>query len=128
MSVEMLTTETFDSRLASLSVPALVVFVTTWCPYCVDAKKVADGIAGSGDRMKVFLVDAEEEWELSERFAITQVPTGLLFSPGSAEPSVMIGNIEESSILGLLDTVRDVKARPAVADATVTAFGGGTPG
>lgn len=79
----MLTETTFDEVVAGSEVPVLVEFWAEWCPPCKVLGPVLDGIADEyGDRLALYKVNTEIDQALVTRFAVSSVPTTLVFKDG----------------------------------------------
>lgn len=75
---------TFDEVTAGSSVPVVVEFWAEWCPPCKALAPVLEGIATEhGDRLALYKVNTEENAELTARFAVSAVPTTLVFKDGA---------------------------------------------
>lgn len=78
-----LTTANFDKTIEKGVV--LVDFWATWCPPCVKQGPVIDRIADSlAGRVKVGKVDTDKNSTLTNRFAVSSIPTTIIFVDGVA--------------------------------------------
>ena len=81
MSVQHLTSENFDSVIASGR--TLVDFWATWCGPC---KMLAPVIEALGEKYEgkanICKVDVDEQPELANRFGIMNIPTVIFFQDG----------------------------------------------
>ncbi len=75
--------ETLEQALSSQGGPFLVTFSADWCPPCHALKPVLDRIARElGQRLKVLVVDADQNPSLVEKFGVEGIPTTLLLAGG----------------------------------------------
>ena len=75
--------ETLEQALSSQRGPFLVTFSADWCPPCHALKPVLDRIARElGQRLKVLVVDADQNPSLVEKFGVEGIPTTLLLAGG----------------------------------------------
>ncbi|AAD35950.1 glutaredoxin [Thermotoga maritima MSB8] len=62
-------------KLQSLEEPIRIsVFVTPTCPYCPRAVLMAHNMAMASDKIIGEMIEANEYWELSEKFGVSSVP------------------------------------------------------
>lgn len=62
-------------KLEKLERPVRIsVFVTPTCPYCPRAVLTAHNMAVASDKIVAEMIEANEFWELSERFGVSSVP------------------------------------------------------
>jgi len=82
--VGVLTEATFDEELGRAELPILVEFWAEWCPPCKVLAPVLESVAVEhGDRLQLYKVNSEESPELAVRFAVSSVPTLLVFREGN---------------------------------------------
>lgn len=75
----------FDAEVAQADVPVIVDFGATWCAPCKALAPVVEAIAKEGEgRVKVVAVDIEEAPALAKRFAVSGMPTLIVFKKGEA--------------------------------------------
>jgi len=91
MSVKILNTEEFNSKIVSDKMPAIVEFQAPWCVYCRRIgpaySKIADEYA---DKLIVAGVDIDNDPQLAQDYSIELVPTFILFKDG--KPAARIVN------------------------------------
>jgi thioredoxin 1 len=102
MSAQLLTNESFGREVLEADVPVLVDFWAPWCPPCRKMLPLIDELAASSDgRFKVFKVDVDEEPELAARYAVSALPTMLVFRRGEIAET-LIGYKDRATILAAL--------------------------
>jgi len=74
---------TFDEVIAGSDVPVLVEFWAEWCPPCRALAPVLDSIVAENADLALYKVNSDEEPELAARFAVSSVPTTLVFKDGA---------------------------------------------
>lgn len=81
-TVEELTTESFDDRLHTGRLH-LVDFWADWCTPCHAMHPVLDAIAHEyGNSVKVSKIDIHDHPDIGERYAISSLPTLIIFRDG----------------------------------------------
>ncbi len=78
-----LTDVTFDETVNGSQVPVLVDFWAPWCGPCKMLSPVIDEIAGEyGAKVKVCKVNTDDHREAAVEYAISAIPTIILFNAG----------------------------------------------
>ncbi len=85
-----ITADNFDTEVANASVPVLVDFWATWCGPCkMMAPVLAEFAKKYEGSVKVGKVNVDEEDLLASRFAISSIPTLILFRDGKPAKMTM---------------------------------------
>ena len=76
--MDKITTNDFDQLLKDNEM-VVVDFFATWCGPCKMYAPIVEKLASECPNIKVVKVDVDEEGELAMRFAISSIPTTLVF-------------------------------------------------
>ncbi len=76
------TTENFQSEVLDSGLPVLVDFFTHWCPPCRALAPTIDKLHESMSWAKIGKVNIDESPELAQIYAISAIPTILIFKYG----------------------------------------------
>jgi len=110
MSTQLLTNESFSHEVLEAEIPVLVDFWAAWCPPCRKMLPLIDELAASSaGRFKVFKVDVGEEPQLAARYAISVLPTMLVFRDGEIVET-LVGCKDKNAILAELGLGRNAAA------------------
>jgi len=102
MSINILTSDTFDPEVAGSDIPVLVVFRAEWSKPCRYLEPALEQIAHDYQgELKVGRVDADQCPELTERFIVESVPTLILFIDGE-EVERIVGAVTREKIEEML--------------------------
>jgi thioredoxin 1 len=100
-----LTDASFDEILNSSDVPVLVDFWAPWCGPCKMLAPVLDDIASEyGDKLKVCKVDTDEHRDAAVEYAISAIPTIILFKGGQIEKK-WVGMTTKQDITEAIDAL-----------------------
>ena len=100
-----LTDASFDEIVNSSDVPVLVDFWAPWCGPCKMLAPVLDDIAGEyGDKLKVCKVDTDEHRDAAVEYAISAIPTIILFKGGQIEKK-WVGMTTKQDITEAIDAL-----------------------
>src|SRR5262245_43282111 len=102
--VQELTSETFDEQLDP-GTPHLIDFWADWCTPCHAMHPVLDALADQyGEKVKVSKVDIHDHPEIGDRYAISSLPTLIIFQDG--EPVKRMSGVKRGPQLAReLDTL-----------------------
>jgi glutaredoxin-like protein len=78
------------------------VFVTPTCPHCPRTASLALKLAACSPKVRASVIEANEFWDLSERYAVSAVPQTVFTFPGRAQPGILIGGGPPERFLGEL--------------------------
>lgn len=77
------TDQNFDTEVLQSGVPVLVDFWAAWCGPCRAIAPAVEEIAKEyAGKLKVVKVDVDENGEIAARYAITSIPTLMVFKGG----------------------------------------------
>ncbi|MEG3092176.1 thioredoxin [Sphingomonas sp. PB1R3] len=102
-SVQVATVATFDDMVLAADVPVLVDFWAPWCAPCRGLMPTLEDLAQDhAEEARIVKVNVEEEPGLRDRFAVSTLPTLLLFSGGEMRDR-MIGVQSRARLSAMLD-------------------------
>src|SRR4029077_20663223 len=104
MAAAALNETTFDEVVAGSDGPVLVEFWAEWCAPCRVLGPVLDSIVAENDNLVLYKVNSDQEPALVQRFAVSSVPTTLVFKDGTLATR-MVGARGKRHLLEELGTV-----------------------
>lgn len=108
MSIQSLTSETFEREVLEAKLPVLVDFWAAWCRPCRQMLPLVEELAAEGEgRFKVFKVDVGEEPELAARYGVQVLPTLAVFRNGEVAQTLE-GYKHKAALLAALGARRPV--------------------
>ena len=101
-----LDTATFDQVISDSNVPILVDFWATWCGPCRIIAPILEEIAEEqAEAVRIVKVDVDNNPELSNRFAIRNIPALLFFKGGELKDQV-VGLTSKADLVSRLNTLK----------------------
>ena len=101
MATVEITSENFDSEVASAQGKVLVDFWASWCGPCRMLSPIVDQVAGERTDVKVGKVNVYEQPKLAEKFQIMSIPTLLVFENGKVT-NQSVGLVPKEQVEALL--------------------------
>lgn len=101
MATVEITSENFDSEVASAQGKVLVDFWASWCGPCRMLSPIVDQVAGERTDVKVGKVNVDEQPKLAEKFQIMSIPTLLVFENGKVT-NQSVGLVPKEQVEALL--------------------------
>lgn len=102
MSVLTITKENFKEKVQNVKGTVLLDFWSNRCGPCRMLAPVIEEIAEENDDKIIGKVNVDEEYELTEQFGISHIPTLLIFKDGELIRQ-STGFLPKEEILALLD-------------------------
>ena len=100
-----LTDASFDEIVNSSDVPVLVDFWAPWCGPCKMLAPVLDEIADEyGEKLKVCKVNTDEHRDAAVEYAISAIPTIILFNGGQIDKK-WVGMTTKQDITEAIDAL-----------------------
>ncbi len=94
---------TFESEVLSCDKPVVVDFWATWCGPCRKLGPVLDEVANEfGDKVKFVKVNTDENLKTAKDYAISGLPSLLVFKNGKAVER-LVGLMPKSSIISNIE-------------------------
>jgi len=105
-----LNTDNFADTLANSATHVLVDFWAPWCGPCRIVGPVVEAIAAQyGDRLTVGKVNIDENGELASQFAVSAIPTLLIFHNGDIVDR-LVGAVSEATLSERIDALLTARA------------------
>ncbi|MFZ2899601.1 MAG: thioredoxin [Saprospiraceae bacterium] len=84
-------------------VPAIIDFYADWCGPCKMVAPILEELSDEyQDKLVIYKVDTEEEFELSSIFGIRSIPS-ILFIPMEGRPMMQAGALPKSALKSIID-------------------------
>jgi thioredoxin 1 len=113
--VTSLTGSTFDEEVGSSETPMLVEFWAEWCPPCKAIAPVLEAIASEQrGGLRVCKINSDEFPEIAARYAVTSVPTLLVFDGGIVVKRLVGARGKRHLLEELADVLREHVERSTV--------------
>lgn len=102
MSIINITKDNFAAEVLQSPVPVLLDFWATWCGYCTMVSPVIDEVASEqADALKVGKINIDEQPFLAQQFAVSTIPTLMVFKDGQMTARE-VGAMPKEAILDML--------------------------
>lgn len=93
----------FEKEVMSGELPVLVDFWAEWCAPCRLISPIIDELAGEYEgKLKVVKLDVDKGPNVSSRYAVTSIPTLIIFKNGTPMEKV-IGAVSKNKLKGMID-------------------------
>ncbi len=103
MSVNAISSESFDKLVLQNDKPVLVDFWAPWCTPCSSLSPVIESVAKKyGDKYFVCSVNVDNEKELAATYDVMSIPTLVVFSDGKVV-SRSTGVKSENDVINMLE-------------------------
>ena len=94
---------TFETEVLNCDKPVVVDFWATWCGPCRKLGPILDDIANEfGDKVKFVKVNTDENLKIAKDYAISGLPSLLVFKGGKAVER-LVGLMPKSSIISNIE-------------------------
>ena len=89
MDIVKITKDNFDKEVKEAKGSVLLDFWAAWCGPCQMQGPVLDEIAQEYDNVKIVKVNVDEEHALALHYAITSIPTLMVFKDGEVSDTLV---------------------------------------
>ena len=97
------TDQNFETEVSDSSVPVLVDFWAPWCGPCRILTPIIEELAGEyHGRVKIGKINIDENRQVAVKFAITAIPTLVLFNNGQPVKTT-VGLASKKDLKNILD-------------------------
>jgi thioredoxin 1 len=101
-NVREITDGAFKTEVLESKVPVLVDFWAPWCAPCRAIAPIVEEVAGEfGEKVKVFKMNVDDNYEVPGKLSIRSIPTLKVFVNGS-EVNQMVGSASKEQIKSFL--------------------------
>jgi thioredoxin 1 len=95
--------ENFEQEVLKSDTPVLVDFWAEWCAPCRMIAPIVDDLANEYQgRVKIAKVDVDKCANVSTQYAVTSIPTLILFKSGQPVEKI-VGAVSKNKLKGLVD-------------------------
>jgi thioredoxin 1 len=95
----------FDGEVLGSNIPVFLCVSTSSCRPCFALCVVVEMLADEyGDRIKFFMIDAEEEPQLAEEHGVAPLPAVLIYKHGKVEKK-LVGFHSKGHLMSQLDAL-----------------------
>lgn len=102
MATVIVTEDNFDKEVINSDIPVLVDFWLARSKQCVDVNSALENISNRlSDRVKIALINVNDDPDLAYRYKVNSVPTMLVFRRGEVTDSIR-GVLSEKQLERLL--------------------------
>ena len=96
---EIVNAESFSAMVAESTGPVLLDFFANWCGHCQKLLPVLDEVAADLDgKVRIMKINADENRDLAQKFAVKGLPTMILFKDGN-EIDRLVGYMPKDKII-----------------------------
>lgn len=82
MSVQQLTSESFQTEALSQAGTVLVDFYADWCGPCKMLSPIVEEVAGEQNACKVYKLNVDQAPDIAEKYRVMSIPTLIVFRNG----------------------------------------------
>lgn len=95
----------FDQEVIQSDKPVLVDFWAEWCSPCRMISPMVEDLAREFDgKVKIVKVDVDKSSEVSSKYAVTSIPTLIMFQNGQPVDK-LVGAVSKNKIKGIIEGV-----------------------